>query len=134
MLSFPKAGKRQGHGARDFFLQVLHPSERSLFSEPDWGNFGPTAPWWGHLPGYLWCLVYHQKSENLPAIKETCVRSLGLGRFPWRRELQPTPVFLPGEFHGQKSLEGCSPWSCKESDMTERLTFSHFKEYPHPKP
>ena len=39
----------------------------------------------------------------------------------WRREWQPTPVFLPGEFHGQRSLVGCSPWGCKESDMTERL-------------
>ena len=34
----------------------------------------------------------------------------GSGRFPWRREWLPTPVFLPGEFHGQRSLEGYSPW------------------------
>ena len=33
----------------------------------------------------------------------------GLGRFPWRRKWQPTPVFLPGESHGQRSLAGCSP-------------------------
>ena len=33
----------------------------------------------------------------------------GLGRFPWRREWQSTPVFLPGEFHGQRSLAGYSP-------------------------
>ena len=32
------------------------------------------------------------------------------GRFPWRREWLPTPVFLPGEFHGQRSLVGYSPW------------------------
>jgi len=38
---------------------------------------------------------------------------------PWRREWQPTPVFLPGEFHGQRSLAGYSPWICKELDMTE---------------
>ena len=36
----------------------------------------------------------------------------------WRREWLPTPVFLPGEFQGQKSLVGYSPWDCKESDMT----------------
>ena len=42
--------------------------------------------------------------------------------FPWRRKWQPTPVFLPGEFHGQRSLAGSSPWSCKESDTTEQLT------------
>ena len=45
----------------------------------------------------------------------------GLGRFPWRRAWQPTPVFLPGESQGQRSLAGYSPWGCKESDMTELL-------------
>ena len=34
-------------------------------------------------------------------------------KIPWRRKWQPTPVFLPGKFHGQKSLVGCSPWGCK---------------------
>ena len=38
-------------------------------------------------------------------------------KIPWRREWQPTPVFLPGKSHGQRSLEGYSPWDC----MTERL-------------
>ena len=37
----------------------------------------------------------------------------------WRRELQPTPLFLPGESHGQRSLAACSPWGRTESDMTE---------------
>ena len=40
-------------------------------------------------------------------------------KIPWRRKLQPTPVFLPGESHGQRSLAGDSPWGSKESDMTE---------------
>ena len=46
---------------------------------------------------------------------------LGLipGSVPWRREQQPTPVFLPGEFHGQRSLAGHSPCACKEPDTTE---------------
>ena len=34
-----------------------------------------------------------------------------------------TPVFLPREFHGQRSLVGYSPWGCKESDTTEQLSF-----------
>ena len=38
---------------------------------------------------------------------------------PWRRESQPTPVFLPGESHGQRNLVGFSPWARKELDMTE---------------
>ena len=37
-----------------------------------------------------------------------------------------TPVFLPGESHGQRNLVGYSPWSRKESDVTKRLTLSHF--------
>ena len=50
----------------------------------------------------------------------------GLGFNPYRREWQPIPVFLPGEFHGQRSLKGYSPWGCQESDMTERLTLTFF--------
>ena len=46
----------------------------------------------------------------------------GLGRSPWRRKWQSTPVFLPGEFHGQRSLAGYSPWVRKELDTTEQLT------------
>ena len=49
----------------------------------------------------------------------------GSGKIPWRRAWQPTPVFLPGEFHGQRSLVGYSPSGHKESDMTERLTYTH---------
>ena len=41
------------------------------------------------------------------------------GRFPWRRAWKPTPIFLPGESHGQRSLAGYSPWGCEESDTTE---------------
>ena len=43
----------------------------------------------------------------------------------WRRQWQPTPVLLPGKSHGRRSLVGCSPWGCEESDMTKRLHF-HF--------
>ena len=53
---------------------------------------------------------------------------LGLGRFPWRRARQPTPVFLPGEFHGQRSLAGYSTWGHKELDTTERLS-TIYQEY-----
>ena len=44
-----------------------------------------------------------------------------VGKIPWRRKWQPTPIFLPGESHGQRSLAGYSPWGQKESDTTERL-------------
>jgi len=47
-------------------------------------------------------------------------------KIPWRKEWLPTPVFLPEEFHGQRSLVGPGPWSHKESAMTEQLTLSLF--------
>ena len=47
-------------------------------------------------------------------------------KIPWRRDGQPTPVFLPGEFPGQWSFTGHSPWGREESDTTERLRLSHF--------
>ena len=47
--------------------------------------------------------------------------NLWVGKIPWRRERLPNPVFWPGEFHG---LYIYSPWGCKESDMTERLSLS----------
>ena len=45
---------------------------------------------------------------------------------PWRRAWLPTPVFLPGESHGQKSLAGHSPWGHKELDLSEQLTLGPF--------
>ena len=66
-----------------------------------------------------------QRLKRLPAMRETWVRSLGR-KVPWRRKWQPTPVFLPGESHGWRSLVGYSPWGRKESDMTEQLHF-HFQ-------
>ena len=53
-------------------------------------------------------------------MQETWVRSLSK-KIPWRRKWLSTPVFLPGEFHGLRSLVDYSPWGRKESDMAERL-------------
>ena len=49
-------------------------------------------------------------------------------KIPWRRKWQPTPVFVPGESHGQRSLAGYSPWGRKESDTTE---CAHAHPHPH---
>ena len=67
-----------------------------------------------------------QTVKNPPAMQETQVRPW-IGKIPWRRERQPTPVFLPGKSHGQRCLAGYSPWSSKESDMTERITLTVVK-------
>ena len=61
-----------------------------------------------------------QMTENLPAMRRPSFDSW-VGKILWRREWQPTPVFVPGESHGQRSLMGYSPWGRTESDTTERL-------------
>ena len=66
------------------------------------------------------------KKKNLPAVQETWVQSLGL-EDPLEKGMATTPVFLPGDFHGQRNLVGYSPWGLKESDMTEQLHF-HFHD------
>ena len=50
-----------------------------------------------------------------------------VGKIPWRRKWLPTPGFLPGESHEQRSLEGYGPGGCKESGTTERLS-THIRE------
>ena len=59
--------------------------------------------------------------KNLTAIKETQVQPLGW-EDPWRKEWQPTPLFLPGKFHGQRSLAGSSPQGHKKSNTIDQLT------------
>ena len=59
--------------------------------------------------------------KNPPTMQETQEKGFDtwVGKIPWRRKWQSTPVFLPGEFHGQRSLASCSLWGRKEPDMTE---------------
>ena len=59
-----------------------------------------------------------QMVENLPAVRETSIRSLGQEDL-LEREGQPALIFLPGESHGQSSLSGFSPWGHEELDMIE---------------
>ena len=63
-----------------------------------------------------------QVVKNLPASAgdvKRCRLDPWVGKIPWSRKRQPTPVFLPGESHGQRSLVGYSPWGHKESDATQ---------------
>ena len=75
-----------------------------------------------HSLGYShWASLIAQMVKHLPAMQEARVQSLGW-KIPWRREWQPTPVFLPGESYGQKSLVGYSIWGLKELDTTEHIS------------
>ena len=71
----------------------------------------------------FWASLVAQMVKSLPAMQETQVPSW-VRKIPWRREWQLTPVLLPGEFHGQRSLVGFTPWGSKELDMTGQLTRS----------
>ena len=69
-----------------------------------------------------------QTVKNLPAMRPGF--NLWIGTIPWRGKWQPTPAFLPGESHGQRRLEGYSPWGHTESDTTERLSTHNTAEVP----
>ena len=68
--------------------------------------------------GRLFAAAFH--AQSLPGSVEACNPLYSQGRRKWH----PTPVFLPGNSHGQRSQAGYSPWGCQESDMTERLSAS----------
>ena len=67
------------------------------------------------------CVWYEEVGPQWLSCKEPacqCMRhgyDLWVGKIPWRREWQPTPVFLPGKSHGQRSLVGYSPWVHKRA-------------------
>ena len=63
--------------------------------------------------------------RNLPTKQETWIWSL-VGKIPWSRKWQPTPIFLTGKSHAYSSLVGYSPWGHKESDRTEQLSMPVF--------
>ena len=65
-----------------------------------------------------------QLVRNGPAMQETRVQSLGR-EDSLEKKMATTPVFLPGESHGQRSLAGYSPWGCKELDTTQWLNYHH---------
>ena len=83
-------------------------------------------PGWGRPPGegigyplqYSWASLVAQMAKNQSAMPEIWVQSLGW-EDPLEKEMQPTPEFLSGESHEQRSLAGYSPWGRKESEVTE---------------
>ena len=68
--------------------------------------------------------------KNLTAMQETWVQSLGQN-IPWRREWQHTPVFFPGEFHGERSLVGYSPWGHRVGHDWVTNTHTHTHTHTH---
>ena len=76
----------------------------------------------------FWMSLFLPNFFSWSSLKKTTSWNKNLpwvGKIPWRRKWQSTPVLLPGKSHGQRSLVAYSPWGCKQSDRTERLHF-HF--------
>ena len=71
------------------------------------------------------CTLWHSGKESVCQCRRSkrCWFNLWVVKMPWRREWQPTPVFLPGESQGQRRLAGYSPWGPKESDTTEHTHY-----------
>ena len=69
------------------------------------------------ITGLLWWL----SGKESACQGRRCGFDSWVWKIPWRRAWQPTPVFLPGESHGQRSLAGYSPWGHKGSDVTWQL-------------
>ena len=88
------------------------------FAEKEMAPHSSTLAWkipWTEEPGRL-------QSMGSLRVGHDWGTSLSLFTFMhWRRKWHPTPVLLPAKSHGQRSLDGCSPWGRKESDTTERL-------------
>ena len=104
-LPFPSLGDLRNPGIKPTFLA----------SPALAGGFLTTEPPSKQLP--RWCSgkesAFQCRRHKRPGF-DPWVRKI-----PWRRKWQPSLVLLPGKFHGQRSLAGYSPWSHKESDMTE---------------
>ena len=79
---------------------------------------GSTSAAWGSPGGT-------SGKQAVSQCKKRCGFSPWVGKIPWRRAWQPTPVLLPGESHEQRSLVGYSPWGCKESNVTEATGHTH---------
>ena len=89
-----------------------------------WLSHWTELNWW-QIMGLLWWLRWYRIYLQF----RRPVFDPWVGKSPWKREWLPIPVFLPRDFHGQRSLAGYSPWSHGESDKTEWLT--HTPSYTH---
>ena len=90
-------------------------------------SFGPWLPkfhrfsFTGEQTKALELLRWHNGKESACQCRRLRIDPW-VRKIPWSRKWQPTPVFLPGKLHGQRSLAGYSPWGGKEPDMTEQLS------------
>ena len=104
------------HGLSCFAACGIFPDQRWKPVSPALsGRFFITVPLLTIYCIIIWAPLVAQMVKSLPAILETRVNLL-VGKIPWRRKKQSTPVFLPGESHGQRNLVGYSTWDHKKQE------------------
>ena len=104
-----------------FLLKIVNKCKNTTDRGDRNGTHSSPPAWkmpWMEEPGGL-------QSMELQRVGHDWATSLSFCSSFWRRKWHPTPVFLPGESHGQRGLVGCSLWGCTESDTTKQLTHTH---------
>ena len=109
MLGRIEAGRRREWQRMRWLAGITESLDMSLSKLRSW--------WWTRRPGMLQSTGSQRVGHDWPAELNWNVFLL------FRQQPHPTPVLLPGNSHGRRSLVGYSPWGCKESDTTERLHF-----------
>ena len=108
----------------------------ALMASPTWWTFSNASSgswWWTGKPGVLQSMGYQTQLSNWTELTMWSFHFFSSDHltlficksFSLEKEMAPTPVSLPGKFHGWRSLADYSPWGCRESDMTNWLHF-HF--------
>ena len=129
-------------GGEAFYLALLYILQDLSFLTRNWtwGVSSESKESWPldchGLPGVSYVLYIYiygtslvaQTVKRLPTMQETRFDPW-VGKIPWRRKWQPTPLFLPGKSHGLRILVGYSPWGLKELDTTEWLHFIYIFRY-----
>ena len=96
-------------------MEELLPGEKSLFPV----KLGVYSTEHLHEGRWLSGLTRWLSGKESTCQHRRCRLDPWVGKMPWRRKRQLTPVLLPEESHGQRSLVGCDPWGCKELGTTE---------------
>ena len=77
-----------------------------------------------HFTAMIWLPRWHSGKESACQCRRFERRGFNpwVGKIPWSRKWKPTPIFLPGKSHGQRSPVGYSLWDCKELDLSEHAS------------